>query len=170
MFFLNRRKQGFTLIELLIVVAIIGIIAALLVPNLIDALQKSKQKRTMMDARNVGNSMMAWLTDQASAAAAGASSTIDLGDWTGVSTIPALRSALVPQYIQEIPVRDGWKRTFYYRMDLSGVGKEKRFMIASGGRDLNLPAGTYTVGSFDPTDYDQDILWADGFFLRWPQK
>ncbi len=41
-----RSQRGFTLIELLIVVAIIGIIAALLIPNFLDALQKAKQKRT----------------------------------------------------------------------------------------------------------------------------
>ncbi|MBP8846490.1 MAG: prepilin-type N-terminal cleavage/methylation domain-containing protein, partial [Thermoanaerobaculia bacterium] len=51
---LKNRQRGFTLIELLIVVAIIGIIAAILIPNLIDALQKSKQKRTMADMRNLG--------------------------------------------------------------------------------------------------------------------
>jgi len=50
------------------------------------------------------------------------------------------------------------------------VRRQQVMLIHSGGRDSSAPAASYTLGSFDPTDYDQDIVWADGFFVRWPQK
>src|SRR5436190_21304249 len=47
------NKKGFTLIELLIVVAIVGILAAIAIPNFLTALARAKQRRTMVDMRTV---------------------------------------------------------------------------------------------------------------------
>src|SRR3954467_9971750 len=103
---IRNRQKGFTLIELLIVVAIIGIIAALLIPNFLDALQKAKQKRTVADMRNTGTAMFSWLTDQGGAAAAGAPATqVNLGDYTP-SDSTTVAGVLVPQYTQSVPVKD----------------------------------------------------------------
>ena len=164
---LRNRKKGFTLIELLIVVAIIGIIAALLIPNFLDALQKAKQKRTVADIRNMGTAMFSWLTDQVGASAAGAS--VNLGSYQSISRAN-LVSALVSQYIQDIPSADGWKGSYAFYLDTANPLAKTVMAIGSGGRDKNAPGGSYSVGAFDPTDYDQDIVWADGFFVRWPQK
>ncbi len=49
------RTKAFTLIELLIVVAIIGILAAIAVPNFLNAQIRAKVSRTMADVRTILN-------------------------------------------------------------------------------------------------------------------
>src|SRR6187200_3441063 len=60
---MNRNRKGFTLIELLIVVAIIGIIVAIAIPNLLNAIQRAKQKRTMADMRSIGTAAESYSID-----------------------------------------------------------------------------------------------------------
>ena len=48
---------------LLTVVVGIGILGAILVPNLLDALQKAKQKRCIGDIRSYGTALFSFLTD-----------------------------------------------------------------------------------------------------------
>ncbi len=60
---MKRNQKGFTLIELLIVVAIIGIIVAIAIPNLLNAIQRAKQKRTMGDMRSAGTAAEAYAVD-----------------------------------------------------------------------------------------------------------
>ena len=166
---IRNRQKGFTLIELLIVVAIIGIIAALLIPNFLDALQKAKQKRTVADVRNTGTAMFSWLTDQVGAAAAGANTTVVMASYSSIATT-TIATILAPQYMQEVPALDGWKKGYEYYLNTTNPLAQQVMAIRSNGRDATKEGDSYPVTSFDPTDYDEDIVWADGFFVSWPQK
>ena len=167
----RRGQRGFTLIELLIVVAIIGIIAAILIPNLLDALQKAKQKRTVGDIRAIGTAWFSWLTDQVAAAAAGTTNTYDFSALGTTLSAEDLLDMLFQStsmfYIQEVPSNDGWGNAYEYRWS-TNVLSAQVIGIASGGRDGDIAGGTYTMGPFNATKYDEDIVWADGFFIRYP--
>jgi len=171
--FRRKSQKGFTLIELLIVVAIIGIIAAILIPNLLDALQKAKQKRTVADIRNTGTAWMSWLTDQVGAASAGTGKTYDASSFDTV-TYEQIFGYLHPTdtffYMQEVPQLDGWRYPLSFGK-ASNLLDSNVLIICSGARD-NTIAGdcttTWTVAPFVATDYDQDIVWADGYFVSWP--
>ncbi len=156
---LRKRQKGFTLIELLIVVAIIAIIAAIAIPNLMTALQKGRQKRSMGDMKTIATGIESY--------------DVDNGFYLNVP-FDQLRNYLSPFYIQSFPQRDGWNTPFNYVVDTTTLDI---YTLVSYGRDRAAGGGltgsmTYG-GTFVCTrmsDFDTDIFLSNGQFTWAPKQ
>ena len=60
MFKALRKQEGFTLIELMIVVAIIGILAAIAIPNFLAYQMKSRQSEAKTNLMAIKTSEVSW--------------------------------------------------------------------------------------------------------------
>ena len=145
-----KKQKGFTLIELLIVVAIIGIIAAIAIPNLLNAIDRGKQKRTMADMRSIGTAIESYAVDnnfypKGMSNANGA----------------AISAHVSPIYMKTVPNTDGWQNVW----DADSTNTGSQYTITSSAKDG--AQGTNTGGT--TTDFNSDIVFANGQFFQWPQ-
>ena len=153
-----RKERGFTLIELLIVVAIIGIIAAIAIPNLLNAVQRGKQKRSMGDMRTTATAIEAYAVDN--------NIYPNSGSPAALTAISNIAPTIEPIYIKSTPRKDGWNNPMYYAMDaalqeytLVSYGKNK----VAEGNPLDAAPGTQTK------KFGNDIVYSTGSFIQWPE-
>src|SRR2546426_1981701 len=144
----QERMSGFTLIELLIVVAIIGIIAAIAIPNLLNAIDRGKQKRTMADIRSLGTATESYAVDN--------------NFYPKVSTYATVQPFLQPIYIKTAPSSDGWNKVWEYQGDTTnGVD----YTLISRAKD-----GVASAVTGGPTsEFKFRILFLHWQFFPWPQ-
>src|SRR5205809_925077 len=146
-----RKQKGFTLIELLIVVAIIGIIAAIAIPNLLNAIQRGKQKRTMSDLRSIGTAVESYQVDNGYIPGA-----------TTAAVSAGLITPLEPTFIKKLPQLDAWKGAIVY---MHGSA-EADYSIVSRGKD-SAAETTAPLGA--TTNFNRDIYFSNGQFAVYPE-
>jgi len=160
---MKRNSKGFTLIELLIVVAIIGIIVAIAIPNLLNAIQRAKQRRTMGDIRSTATAVEAYAVDFNRYPPAAGLAYPDGTAYPTVTLGAVAAGYIAPTYIRVVPQSDGWNSWFLYNVDGNGVA----YVIASNAKDGVV---TTIPGSGGPTtDFNSDIIYINGQFVNYPE-
>jgi len=138
-----------------VLIAVIGILAAIAIPNILTAQERARQKRTMADIRMVSTAIEAYATDK--------------NQYPNATSIEELRPLLSPTYLREVPVRDGWMHSLRY----GTWAREKdldSYAVVSAGKDGRFEKESlkdYEGGT--TSQFDCDIVFSNGSFLQYPE-
>lgn len=114
----GHSRAGFTLLELLIVLAIILVIAAMVVPNLIGTQVTANIRVTQATIKSAENVAKMYATDHDASYFVGSGQEA----WQAFVTPEPYRNRQLPPYYEEPPV-DAWGNVLQYEWDGKGHSK-----------------------------------------------
>lgn len=129
----QRRRRGFTLLEVLLVVAILGVIAAMVVPNLLGRQQKAMIDQSKINIINLENILKQYAIDHDGAYPETLPDLLTPVDREGNAMRPYLPS----------PIEDAWGRELNYEKPT--VDDPTQLIVAriwSNGADGNSDDGS----------------------------
>jgi prepilin-type N-terminal cleavage/methylation domain-containing protein len=159
------KKRGFTLIELLIVVAIIAILAAIAVPNFLEAQTRAKVSRCKNDLRTVTVALESYMVDANNFPYPRLFPVLG----TGAYFIGAIVELTTPvAYLTSVGMIDPFSPKNYWTWP--GSGDKLPYAYNNyGGMNYDVYTGTasgiprkkaYYVGSFGPDRVQNGANWA----------
>lgn len=119
-----RNKKGFTLIELIIVIAILGILTALIVPNYIDARERAKESAFYVNIKRIEQAATMFILDYPNKSAVWSSFAGQKADKTIEITDSNLRDTW-NLYFEEYPTDITRGKDSTFTVDISANGDIK---------------------------------------------
>ncbi|MEI7633207.1 MAG: prepilin-type N-terminal cleavage/methylation domain-containing protein [bacterium] len=125
------KRVGFTLIELIVVVSIIAILAAIAIPNFIEAQTRAKVSRAKSDLRTIAIAVEAYCTDHGKYPdplqpyKESLSTVNELSTPVAYLTTTQLPDAFPPTWVETTPPPPpGYSPTYWYNSFSGAMGKE----------------------------------------------
>ncbi|KMV29435.1 type II secretion system major pseudopilin GspG [Photobacterium swingsii] len=144
---MQRKQRGFTLLEVMVVIVILGVLASLVVPNLLGNKEKADQQKVVTDISALEQALDMYKLDNS------VYPTTDQGLDALVSkpsSSPEPRNYRNGGYIKRLP-NDPWGNEYNYVMpgehgavDIFSLGADGQ----EGGEDVNTDIGNWNMLDF----------------------